>query len=62
MENQNENFKTEEEQEYEVTEEVTVMVSPRKVRVYVGECAVALCVVLNAEGKLEVYDWWGYGS
>ena len=60
---QNENFKTEEEQRYRVADDVVIMVSKRKVRVIVlGEDVTALCVVLNDKGELEVYDWWGYGS
>lgn len=63
MVEQNENFKTEEEQRYRVADDVVIMVSKRKVRVIVlGEDVTALCVVLNDKGELEVYDWWGYGS
>jgi len=63
MVEQNENFKTEEEQRYRVADDVVIMVSKRKVRVLVlGEDVTALCVVLNDKGELEVYDWWGYGS
>lgn len=62
--NRNENFETEKEEEFKIDENIVVSKSDRKIRVIkiINGVTVTVFTAVVEEGKLGVYDFWGWGD